>query len=184
MNAETRDERLRELLRETDAARHETPLTAEEIRGMRRAVLTAVPESPRRLAPSPALAGLAMAAALAVLVILMLWPRSEPSRPARQTASKAPVEKPAAPPRPPMIPGAGTSVEDQAAVRPETAVAERRVPVRPRRADRSERGRSAESPPVAEVAAAVPDEIDRRQVQFSTPGGTRVIWILTSQEVL
>jgi hypothetical protein len=56
--------------------------------------------------------------------------------------------------------------------------------VRPRRAVANEPDRSAESLPVAEIAAAAPEEIDRRQVQFSTPGGTRVIWILTSQEVL
>ena len=36
----------------------------------------------------------------------------------------------------------------------------------------------ATTAPVAGVTAPDPPPIERRQVQFSTPGGTRVIWVL------
>ncbi|HEY7216239.1 MAG TPA: hypothetical protein VIC28_16575, partial [Thermoanaerobaculia bacterium] len=105
MNDETRDERLRRMLCEADAADGETGLTLEEIRTMRRTVLTAIPEPRRRFAMSPVPAGAAMAVLVAILA-LALWrqrdqppvPSYEPVRAAAPASAvpPAPVEPPSA----------------------------------------------------------------------------------------
>jgi hypothetical protein len=172
MNVETRDERLRRLLRETDAARTEPGLTSEEIHEMRRTVLTAIPER-RRFLLSPLLAGAAMAV-LAAVAVLLLWPRPERTPP------------PPAPPRiavkEPAKDVKRTDVE-RPAVRTETNRRTRAAAagLRARRPAPSTPGASSAG---ERIAAANEPETESRQIQFDTPGGTRVIWILTANNAL
>jgi hypothetical protein len=157
--------RLQETLRRGDPAAGEG-LTTDEVHAMRRAVLNAVPEPRRRSLLLPAI----VASCVALLALGLWWlrapePQSEPPREA-SVAPPAVVPMPAPPPLP---------VEHIAAAEPRPAVA-----VRPRR-----------RPPVA-VAAVTPlgpavvgpEEPPLRQIQFSTPGGTQVVWVLTTDDVL
>jgi hypothetical protein len=177
MNHETRDERLRRLLREADAAQGETGLTMEEVRNMRRAVLTAIPESGRRFALRPVVAGAVMAALAMIAILGRLQHFDRPSAPSREPSRLA-TQVPAPPPVP------TTAVEPHA----EPPVA----PVVERTSHRAAREHHATPPRVhdriATVAPSVEpandEDIRTRQVQFSTPGGTRVIWILTSDKTL
>lgn len=170
----TNDERLRGLLREGDPAAGDPGLAPEEIRAMRRAVLTAIPEPRRRWIPIAALAGSVLAALL--LAVLLLSPDSEgPAAPPRQPARMA--EKPRSAPEPaPVRPPA-----------PEPVVEE---PERPRetREPRKRQPKTETAPVIAEETPApspvepeaVATVAETRQIQFSTPGGTRIIWVLTS----
>jgi outer membrane biosynthesis protein TonB len=172
----TNDERLRDVLRGADPAAGEPGLASEEVQAMRRAVLTAVPEPRRRWIPLAALAGSALAGL--ILALTLLAPDSEgpaapPRQPARVAERPAPVPVPA--PAEPVV----------AAVEPE----------KPRKTSR--RKQRPEPAPVA-VAEAAPEATpepvpiapeavatiaaETRQIQFSTPGGTRIIWVLTSDE--
>ena len=168
MNGKTRDERLRRLLREADPADGETGLTTEEVRAMRRTVLTAIPDRIRRFVPSPVLAG-AVVAALAAILLLWLGRDHAPVSP-RESARVATT---APPPRPAPVP--------KAAAKPSTdvAVAERTSSGTAREKRSREKRR-----PAPETLANLNERPRARQIQFSTPGGTRVIWILTSDKAL
>ena len=166
----TNDERLRDLLREADPAAGEPGLAPEEVQAMRRAVLTAIPEPRRRWIPIAALAGSALVALL--LAVLLLRPASRgPVMPPRQPVQVTQVPPEPVPVRPPT---------------PEPVVAE---PEKPRQT-RSPRKRPEPAPvDVAETApASLPEApeveatvaAETTQIQFSTPGGTRIIWVLTS----
>ena len=161
MSRDRKDLSLGELLRRGDPAAGEA-LGADEIHAMRRAVLNAVPEPKRRSLLLPALA----AAGVALLALGLLWLR------APVPEAEPPREASVAPPvlAPPPVP-----VEQipRAEVQPAVVVRHRK------------------RPPVAVVAAApVPNEEvgpalpHSRQIQFSTPGGTRVVWVLTTEDVL
>jgi len=179
MNGKTRDERLRRLLRQADPGDGETGLTGEERREMRRTVLTADPEPRRRYFPSPALAGAAVAA-LAAIVVFALWPdREQPAaKPSRQPTRLVSTElkRPPAPSRPPAI-EPSPAISRPAVQRRVSRVAGEKRAVRRHR-------RSAQ--PAAETTTAMMAEVEprTRQIQFSTPGGTRVLWILTSDKAL
>jgi hypothetical protein len=161
------DERLRRRLLAGDPG-GENGLTPDEIHAMRRTVLTAAPEPRRRLLAPLALAG---AAAVAVLIaFLALKPRpAEAPRPriAAVAAPSAPnMAPPLAQPEPPRAkPAPRASGKTARAVhrrhhlrnRPEEAIAQ--ASLKP---------------------AGIPEEPETRQIQFSTPGGTRIIWILKS----
>jgi hypothetical protein len=177
MNGETRqaarDERLRSLLREADPAADEAKLTPEETQAMRRAVLTAVPETRRRWLAVPALVGTAMLA-LTVAVTLMTWPDPEmptvpptvPPTESRQVATAAP-----APPRAPVI---------------KAAPVERAPAKKPARKRKASPVHSAPEPAATLASSGEPDPEAARdvQIQFATPGGTRIIWVLTSDKTL
>jgi hypothetical protein len=158
------DERLRQILRQGDPAEGDGGLTPEEVRAMRRTVLTAIPERKRRLLPVLALAG---AVATAVLIaVLLLRPAPAPPR-----VAAAPT-----PPAPPIAPA-------EPAPRP-LQEREERGPA-PRHHSQHHHRRSAPpvAPAITDTLASLETtdaETTERQVQFSTPGGTRIIWILKS----
>lgn len=162
----TNDERLRGLLREADPAAGDPGLTPEEAQAMRRAVLTAVPEPRRRWIPFMALAGAALAAL--ILALTLLSPDAEgPVAPPRQPAriAEKPKSAPAPIPVPPPV--------------PEPVVEE---PEKPRKVRAPRKRPKPEAVP--EVLPFEPETVatiaETRQIQFSTPGGTRIIWVLSS----
>jgi len=174
---ETRDERLRSLLREADPAASDAGLSLDEVRDMRRAVLTAIPERRRRLFPVLATAGAVLAAVLLLIVVFLPRPDSgkapAPPRvaalPHRTTPPKAvqPSPQPREEPRP--------REEEKQEERKKTIVRpKRRAPAAPIPSPVSEE-------PEAVAALA---EAGGQQIQFSTPGGTRIIWVLTSDKTL
>jgi len=177
MNEKTTSE-LRRILLKGDPAAGDSGLHPEEVRAMRRAVLTAAPEPRRRFLPVPVAAGLIVALGLVALTVLW-WrpvelpaPAREPERIAVVTAP--PVSEPVAPAVAPPVP---EPVPEKTA---EPMVA--RKPVRPRQPlVRPAPAPSPEPEPPIVLAQAEPET---RQVQFSTPGGTRIIWVLSSENAL
>lgn len=168
-----RNERLGAALRRGDPASEEAGLSPGEMQAMRRAVLSAASEkAPRRafrLAPAFAAGAVAM---LSLAVALSLWRMHEPGL----VAPAAPVSTPAVPV--PTDPASQSPMAVAVAMpAPPAHAARRREPAR--------RPRIAERPAVHEtVPEAEPDTaVPMRQVQFSTAGGTRIIWLLpeTSQ---
>ena len=172
----TNDERLRDVLRGADPAAGEPGLAPEEVQAMRRAVLTAVPEPRRRWIPFAALAGSALAALL--LAVLLLMPDSEgPAAPPHQPARVA--EKPR--PAPQSVPAPVEPVVAEKPTPRETRTPRKRPAPEPAPMAIAEAAPEAtpELPPIEpEVEATIAAET--RQIQFSTPGGTRIIWVLTS----
>jgi len=160
------DERLRQRLREGDPANGENGLHPDEIHAMRRAVLAAAPEPRRRLLPALALAG---AAAAAILIVLF-----------------APRPDPVQPPAPPRIAVVPAQTPEPRALQPSPVRTE--PPAREEKKKRPihRRRHLRAAPEETAVLAALdpagkpPEEPGVRQIQFSTPGGTRIIWTLTS----
>jgi hypothetical protein len=164
------DERLREILRQGDPAEGAGGLTPEEVRAMRRTVLTAAPEPRRRLLPVLALAGGMAAAGLIALALLKPGP-VEPPPPPRIAAVPVPSAPSLAPP--PPAPAEPPRTEPALRAKGTTARAVHRRHHR--------RNRPEEAVALASLKpAAPPEEPETRQIQFSTPGGTRIIWILKS----
>ncbi len=163
------DERLRQILRQGDPA-GDGGLAPAEARAMRRTVLTAIPERKRRLLPVLALAG---AVATAVLIaVFLLKPEPAPAPPRIATAPAPPASPiariPVRPePRPPQAGEARGPVHREPRHHPH----HRRL-ARLRRSDDT----------LASLETTGADTAER-QVQFSTPGGTRIIWILKSGKV-
>ena len=158
------DEKLREILKRGDPAA-EGGLTPEEVQAMRRVVLSAVPEPRRRGWLVPVLAG-AAALILAAVIALSLWQPEPPQEAVRPPLPRAGegrgegavvVEKKT----PPHRPSAGLP-----------ALQEREPPPAPKKKKPVRRALEPEPVIVAQV------EPEQRQIQFSTPGGTRVIWVL------
>jgi len=165
------EERIRQRLREGDPFAGETGLTPEEVREMRRTVLTAMPERRRRLLPALALAGAAAAAVLIAVFVLRPDPGAPP-RPPRIAAVPAPSPEPVA--QPPVL--------------------QETQPLRgaEKRAGHHRRHRRPAAPPAPQthdtLATLEPsprqEETAIREIQFSTPGGTRIIWTLTPGKAL
>lgn len=165
MNNETRDDRLRRLLREADPAANDPGLTLDEARNMRRTVLAAVPERRRSFFPIFATAGAVLVAALILIAVLI--PRSE---------------KPLAPPRIAVVPPKAVQPPPPSPPsREEPRVAEEKTeekaPVRRKR--RVPRPPIVQPAPMEPEATAVIASAEPQQIQFSTPGGTRIIWVLS-----
>ena len=157
------DERLRQRLREGDPATGENGLNPGEIHAMRRAVLTAVPEPRRRLLPALALAG---AAAALLIAFFVLRPGPvQPPAPPRIAAGPVPVPQALQP----------------SALRAKPPAPEEKKKKRPIQRRRHLRAAPEETPTLAalEPAGNPPEEPGVQQIQFSTPGGTRIIWTLT-----
>jgi hypothetical protein len=162
MNADPKLDRLREVLRQGDPAAQEPALTDHEFHAMRRAVLTAPPEPRRQVGWFPLLAtGAAALLALALAVALGPWHR--PPAPAQMAVGPAPAATPSVPP-------AISAIN----VPPQTPMKTSRLATRrPVRSRRVLPNRQDDAPT---LAASLPV----REIQFSTPGGTRVIWELSA----
>jgi len=162
-----RNERLGAALRQGDPAGGETGLAPADAQAMRRAVLSRVaePEPRRSFRLAPAFAAAAVAV-LSTLVALSLWRMHgpEPGQPVSPAVPASPIA-PA-----PAVPSPALSPDVVAVVSPPPPVhAVRR---------RERRPRIAETPAVPSPA---PEPAPMRQVQFSAPGGTRIIWLLPTR---
>lgn len=162
-----RNDRLRDLLREGDPAAGDPGLSPEEVQAMRRTVLSAVPEPRRRGWLVPALA---TAAALVLAAVPVLW-RTAPEVP--DTPKPGPVV--AAPVTPAPVP---EPIRPAPAPQPEPEPPVRIAAEKPE--ERPEPLAVAPAvPALPEQQAVLPAAPEgQRQIQFSTPGGTRVIWML------
>jgi hypothetical protein len=158
------DERLRQTLLAGDPAAGDGGLTLDEVHSMRRAVLTATPEPRRRLLPVLALAGAAAAAVLVAFFALRPGPAEAPAPPRIAAVTVQPLMPV---PLPLLQPAASREAKES-----------RRIAHRRHRARAlPEAGSSLAS---LEPSAASGEDAGTRQIQFSTPGGTRIIWILKS----
>lgn len=170
MNDETRDERLRRLLREADPANpadNDSGLTLDEVREMRRTVLAAVPERRRRFLPVFALAG-AATVALILLAVLLFRPAPE----------KAPAPKIAAVPHRPTPPRVAVQPPPPKEEEPRPREERKKTAVRRKHRAPKVHPAVAEPEPAAVLVQVEPAE-SPQQIQFSTPGGTRIIWVLS-----
>jgi hypothetical protein len=167
MNADHHSEesdRLRQALRQGDPAAQEPRLTQDEVHAMRRAVLTATPEPQRQLAWFPLVAtGSVALLALALAVYLGPWHRP----PATGTPAPSPVQVAAVP-----TPMATLSIPQVPA----------QVPVKISRPMRRRPVRAPKLLPIRQDdAPMLTASLPVREIQFSTPGGTRVIWELSTE---
>ncbi|MFL6198520.1 MAG: hypothetical protein ACJ76J_05065 [Thermoanaerobaculia bacterium] len=158
------DEKLREILRQGDPAAGDPGLTPEEVQGMRRAVLSAVPEPRRRGWLVPALAT-AAALIVAAVIAVSLWPSS----PKEVVAVRPPL------PLAGEGRGEGSVQPEKTPPLPSPAAQEREPPARPRK--KKIVHHEPEPVVVAQVEPPAAPEAPH-QIQFSTPGGTRIIWVL------
>jgi hypothetical protein len=170
MNDEPIHERLRQILREGDPAAQDAGLIPEEAHAMRRTVLTAIPESRRRLGWLPlGIAGFAGTAVL-ILLVLGLWHRPAMVPPAtpRMAIVATPVPAPSEA-REPAVPS------ERPVKSPKPAQRRAVRPSQPPPANHDEPMTMASLPetPASPV----------REIRFSTPGGTRIIWELSSGAV-
>jgi len=208
MNEEirAREERLRAILRQGDPAGGEAGLAQEEVRRVRRAVLAALPpfgEPRRRAFWMPAVA-MTAAAALTLAIALGLWrAHTDPAGPARETGRQA--VRVHVPPGPAPVLREAPEEGSPAPVAPsrESALPKAEAPRRPRSrgavtpaappaappslesarlASASEEG--PEVPAVEPDSTLLPEEPAMRQVQFAAPGGTRVLWMLSTESVV
>jgi hypothetical protein len=160
------DDRLRQILREGDPSAQDFELTPDEAHTMRRMVLTAIPESRRRLGWLPLLTAGAVALILLALAI----------GPWHQQPEKIP-------PAAPQMATVATPVPAPSET-PEPAVPSERPVTNPRPPHR--RAVPTQAPPAPHdepmTLASLPDTPASavREIRFSTPGGTRIIWELST----
>lgn len=174
------EERLRALLREGDPAGASEPLAADEVQAMRRGMLGALraARADERSAPwrLPVLAATALAGVAGVVLGVLAW---------RSVLDVKPVE-PAplvavAPPAPSLPPGA---LEPPPATHAQ-AGAEARAPRSPQPPQARHPAGRRRPHPEASVRMAASGSSPAvvpvvREVQFSTPGGTRIVWVFAS----
>jgi hypothetical protein len=162
MNADSKPDRLRHVLRQGDPAAQEPGLTQDEVHTMRRAVLTATPEPRRQFTWFPLVAtGSAALLALALAVYLGPWhrpPAIGTPAPVRVAAVPTPMATPSVPQAPELVP----------------VKISRPMHRRPVRVHKLSPIRQNDAPM---LVASLPV----REIQFSTPGGTRVIWELSTE---
>jgi hypothetical protein len=184
MKHEERSIRLREALRRGDPAANEAGLTTEEAQAVRRAMLSAAPAPRRRFLPAPVFATLAgtAAVALSLAVAVGLWrshestpPPVQPVPPAARALPAPPVA--AAAPMAPMAPMAPRIAEPRREPA-RVARAVRRAPVRRPARREAAPDQTVLAANATDGATEKPAVTATRQVQFSTPGGTRIIWLL------
>jgi len=168
------DERIRQILREGDPFAGEPSLTPEEIREMRRTVLNAIPdrrERSFRLLPALALTG---AAAVVVLIAVLAL------RPGGKIPSKAVAPRIAA------VSGPVVPVPPSPAPVTRPALREETPKVQSRHQHRHKTPRPSR-PEDAVASLETPEgqaETAPRDIQFTTPGGTRIIWTLAPGKAL
>ena len=163
------DERLRQILRQGDPAEGDGGLTLDEARALRRTVLTAIPERKRRLLPILATAGAMVTAVLIAVLLLRPETVEAPMPPPRIATAPAPP----APPIAQAVPAETTPqpLPRDEKVRPVHRHRQQHHPIRPA---------TPEPPAAQDTLASLGSAEPERQVQFSAPGGTRIIWILKS----
>ncbi len=180
-SGDERNGHLRSILKQGDPAAGDPRLSQEELRTMRRAVLNAVPEPRRRGWLVPLLASSAAGVILAAAMVLSLW-RSGPilPEPGAETASQ-PREMTSQPREtPPQAREMASQPRETAPQARETASQARETASQAREMASQAR----ETAPQARETAPQPWETTSQaqetahQIQFSTPGGTRVIWLL------
>jgi hypothetical protein len=155
------NDRLKSVLRQGDPAAGDPGLSPEEIQAMRRTVLSAVPEPRRRGWLIPVATGAVLI--LAAVLGLSLWRQPAPAHPPNRASSEGRVVAPS----PAQRGRVGEGSSSPAPARPARDVKVARVRPRPR-------PRPVPKPePAVEIART-----ETQQIQFSTPGGTRVIWVL------
>jgi hypothetical protein len=162
------NDELRSILRKGDPAAGEPGLTPEEVQAMRRTVLSAVPEPRRRGWMVPAMVTVA-ALILAAVIVLSLWPSS----PKETIAVRPPLPLAGEGRGGGSVPPEKTPPHRLSAGLP--APQEREPPPAPRK-----KTVRREPEPVVVAQAEIPEAGPHgpTQIQFSTPGGTRVIWVL------
>lgn len=167
MNADPNPHRLRQALRQGDPAAHEPGLAADEARAMRRAMLAAAP-APRRRAVWVPLAAAGVAALLAVILAVAFGPWHRPTVPGSPVRMAAVPTPAAAPP----VPAPETVRISRPARRHSSRV------LRPARTPEA----SPNPPNPLDGPASLTASLPVREIQFSTPGGTRVIWTLSPKD--
>jgi len=172
-----RNERIGAALRRGDPASEETGLSPAEAQAMRRAVLSAATEPRWAFRWAPAFAAGAVAV-LSLAVGLSLWRMRGPA----PVSPVAPAPVQPAPSAAVSVPPAFPSPTVVAVVvpPPPAHTARRREPARrPRVAETTETPEMPETPARPPGAEARPETTaPTLQVQFSTAGGTRIIWLL------
>ncbi len=118
MNEELIHEQVRQILREGDPAAQEDGLTLDEVHAMRRTVLTAIPESRRRLGWLPLLATGVLILALAIAFGPRHRPPAAPPAAPQVVAVTPPAPIPLSPPEPAAIPLPEQKPPHRRAVRP------------------------------------------------------------------
>ena len=164
MNDELIHERLRQILRDGDPASLEPGLNPDEVHTMRRTVLNATSEPRRRFAWLPVLV-----AGTAALILLALafgpWHRRTMAPPAAPRMAAVPTPVPAPSGRPAPVVPSERPVKSPRRTRHHTLRPPRIPPAPPR------------DMPV--TIASLPTV---REIRFSTPGGTRIIWELPTND--
>jgi hypothetical protein len=163
-----REIRLRTLLREGDPVADGQSPSPERMREMRRLVLGSLAE--RRQRRYRLLLVASAATALLTLALGLALHREIP--PPVPRPAESPVAARALPLQLPAVPAAATPVLPIAVPAP-LAAAERRAPVSGRSHPRTAGAPTVRPEEKEEEPPATP-----LQIQFNTPGGTRVIWVL------
>jgi hypothetical protein len=180
--------RLRALLREGDPLGDQPELPPEEVRDLRRTILRSIP-SPLparrpRLALALALAAVAAGLALGLALIFQLTPTSPAPPRVAAVAPPAPSASDIVPTPPgralaprastPELPKTAESRTRPAAVRlPKTAGSSAATEIAAADTVAATFVAAASGAPLAPTVAPA-----SRQIQFETPGGTRVLWVL------
>lgn len=185
---EAREPGWKERLRAGDPAREADPLDSHEVQAMRRAMLGAVPEARRSGAwRMPLLA----AAALAALAGLVVGLRSGWFSPGSGTPQGAPPQVVSV--RPAPVPPTPPVAEEAPSPAPQSAREPAPSPRAPRGSRPGRKLRPAPAPdrgtvpqlasnPASDDAPLTAPAQARRELQFSTPGGTRIVWVFASGE--
>jgi hypothetical protein len=157
------EDRLRQILREGDPAAQDAGLTPDEIHTLRRTVLNAIPESRRRFGGLPLLA-----AGTAVLILLALVLAFDPRH--RQAMVPPPAPRMATVTNPAPAPPAQEVVATPQGAAKSPEPRHRHPP------------RLPQMPPAPRDTPVTVASLEVREIRFSTPGGTRIIWELAAND--
>ena len=185
MTHPSRDDRLRALLRDADPAAGAPPLPPADLAHIRQAASAALAAPARSLGWRP----FAWAATAAVVLLALgfaIAGRQERVAPAPQVAAAAPVQSS---PRP--VAGASSAAMPAVPAAAAATLAAEAAPRATRHPSRPASGRAtaplvgrqrlAASPSAAAAATvATVTTAPPRQIQLTTPGGTRIVWVLES----
>jgi hypothetical protein len=174
-----RAERLRRILREADPAAGMEDLAPEEIAAMRRAMLNSLREERPAFAwRVPALAAATLAALALAGILWLRWNGSGGETQAAAPMHPAPLAPPAVRgPQAPRLAQAPEARQGTPALEPRPEPGSN-APQPTHRHSHSGPGELRAPPPPAATAV----EAAVREVQFSTPGGTRIVWVFAQDD--